>query len=227
MTNQQSILIIEDEASIADNIVFALKAEGYHCEWVSLGKDAIERVRQGGIDLVILDVGLPDQSGFEVCKAIRIFSEIPIIFVTARSDEIDRVVGLEIGADDYVTKPFSPRELAARVKARLRRAQSSGEELVADTLFKVDDEKKQIHFSGSVLNLTFYEYGILKHLLASPERVFSREQLMDAVWEMPEVALDRSVDTHVKALRAKLKEVNAAVSPIKTHRGMGYSISVR
>ena len=216
-----TILLIEDEAAIADNVIYALKTEGMSIEWMSLGREGLSRLREGGIDLVILDVGLPDSNGFELCKSIRQFSGLPIIFLTARAEEIDRIVGLEIGGDDYVTKPFSPRELAARVKARLRR---HAQEAPGERGFVIDNPRARIAFDGVWLDLTLYEYKILQLLLSHPERVYSRAQIMDGAWDEPDASFDRAVDTHIKTLRAKLRAVSSG-DPIKTHRGMGYSVS--
>ena len=218
------ILLIEDESTIADNVIYALETEGFHVEWQMLGHTALHTLKQSDIDLIILDVGLPDCSGFELCKTIRKFSEVPIIFLTARAEEIDRIVGLEIGGDDYVTKPFSPRELSARVKVILKRstkAQSETQRIETD--FVIDCAKTMIYYHGIGLNLTRYEYLILKTLLEKPQQVFSRERLIELVWIEPEASFDRTVDTHIKTLRAKLRDIDAT-DPIKTHRGFGYSI---
>ncbi len=223
----KNILLVEDESSIADNVTYALKAEGYDVFWKSLGKNGLESLREKHFDLVILDVGLPDISGFEVCKAIRKNFDMPIIFLTARGDEIDRVVGLEIGADDYVVKPFSLRELVARVKVILRRNREDHQHNVKPSSgFTLDEDKRQISYCGNVLELTAYEYGILHILIKQPERVYSREQLMNAVWTSPEDSFERAVDTHIKTIRAKLKEVNSNNDPLITHRGLGYSLKV-
>lgn len=219
----KTILLIEDEASIADNIHYALQTEGFNVHWVQLGNAGIEYLQLNSIDLIILDVGLPDINGFEVCKSIRRFSDVPIIFLTARSEEIDRIIGLEIGADDYVSKPFSPRELSARVKVILKRVNPDNHSL-PQTAFKIYDDKNSIYYQGSELPLTRYEYLILKTLLQRPQQVFSRSQLMNKVWDEPEASYDRAVDTHIKSLRAKLKKVNTQ-DPIQTHRGFGYSIN--
>lgn len=221
--DKKRIFIVEDETSIADNVVYALESEGFGTIWHSIGQTAVDELKQTGADLVILDVGLPDQSGFEVCKSIRQFSEIPIIFLTARGEEIDRVVGLEIGGDDYVVKPFSPRELVARVKVVLKRVQPALPKHEVP-LFEIDEAKRQIYYQGNVLDLTLYEYGILVLLLSQPERVFTREQLMDKVWSEPEERFDRVVDTHIKTIRAKLKQLNQDDESIVTHRGVGYAI---
>jgi two-component system, OmpR family, catabolic regulation response regulator CreB len=218
------ILIVEDEPSIADTIVYALKAEGHATHWVSLGQAAVEHVRNQYTDLVVLDVGLPDISGFEVCKQIRLRSQVPIIFLTARDAIVDRVVGLEIGADDYLAKPFSPRELTARVKAILKR--THGQQSIASDAslwFRIDEAKARITFCQITLDLTRYEYLLLKIMLRETERVFSRAQLMDLVWTS-EASMERTVDAHVKSLRAKLRIINADIDPIQTHRGLGYSI---
>lgn len=183
------------------------------------------RFARGSFVLVILDVGLPDVNGFDLCRQIRGVSSVPIIFVTARKDEIDRVVGLEIGADDYVVKPFSPRELSARVKAILRRTgQQAGCALVPVPVFAVDDERCEIRYHGTPLALSRYEFRLLRILANKPGRVYSREQLMEHAWEEPEAALDRTVDAHIKMLRGKLRAVRPGEDPIRTHRGMGYSL---
>jgi len=217
-----NILLIEDEAAIADNVVYALETEGFRVEWKSLGQEGLASVKEKGPDLLILDVGLPDGNGFELCKQIRAFSEVPIIFLTARAEEIDRIVGLEIGADDYVTKPFSPRELAARVKVILKRSGSNGSQ-TSDDSFEIDNERSAISFRGQRLDLTRYEYLVFKLLLNRPQRIFSRSEIMDQVWDEPETSFDRAVDTHIKTLRSKLREVCEGKDAIKTHRGMGYS----
>jgi two-component system catabolic regulation response regulator CreB len=166
-------------------------------------------------------VGLPDLSGFEVCRRLRAFSSVPVIFLTARSEEVDRIVGLEIGADDYVAKPFSPRELVARVRAILRRLQGAGTGIPG---FQVDEAARRIRFCGTALDLTRYEFRLLRTLLSHPERVFTRAELMERVWAEAEDTTDRTVDTHVKTLRSKLKAVASSLDPIQTHRGVGYSI---
>jgi two-component system, OmpR family, catabolic regulation response regulator CreB len=224
------ILIVEDEMSIADTLVFALGGEGFATHWVRLGGEAIEHVQRGLASLVILDVGLPDLSGFEVCKAIRRHSEVPILFLTARAEEIDRVVGLEIGADDYVVKPFSPREVAARVRAILKRTRANTASTPAATPaaaaaapFQLDAVRLQIFHRGAPLELTPHEYRLLSHLLAHPERVFSRQQLLDAIGAGSDAVYERNVDGHIKSLRAKLRAVAPERDPIQTHRGFGYS----
>lgn len=223
------ILIVEDEAAIADTLIFALHSEGFTTHWVSLAEQALSEQQSNPADLLILDVGLPDISGFEACKRLRRFSDVPVIFLTARSEEIDRVVGLEIGADDYVVKPFSPREVAARVKAILKRVAPRTEPLAqtADSLFQVDELRVQIHYRQQLLNLTRHEFRLLQRLLSQPERVFTREQLLDGLGVASDVGYERTIDSHIKSLRAKLRQVQAEAEPIQTHRGLGYSYSPR
>jgi two-component system catabolic regulation response regulator CreB len=223
-----SILLVEDDRPIADNVILALARENMDCRHVTLAAEGLALLAAGGFDLAILDVGLPDGNGFDVCRTLRGFSDIPVIFLTARSDEIDRVVGLEIGADDYVLKPFSPRELAARVKTILRRSRNgavsaNATAATATALIQVDDERARIVCLGQPLDLSRTEYLMLKAMAARPEKVFSRAELMD-VAGLAEASLERSVDTHIKALRAKLAEAAPDSDLIRTHRGLGYSL---
>lgn len=215
-----SILIVEDEIAIADTLLFALQGEGFAAQHVPLAHQALAAVRAGAIDLVILDVGLPDMSGFECCKALRQFSGVPVMFLTARAEEMDRVIGLEIGADDYVVKPFSPREVVARVKAILKRAR--GAPAMAQE-FDIDLPRLAIRFRGQALKLTALEFRLLQQLAGSPERVFSREELLAGVGAATDAGYERNVDTHIKSLRAKLREIAPGAEPIQTHRGFGYS----
>jgi Response regulators consisting of a CheY-like receiver domain and a winged-helix DNA-binding domain len=224
---RQTILVVEDEAAIADTIVYALKTEGFAPVWKRTAAEALEVVRDEEIALAILDVGLPDASGLDVCREIRRRGEMPVIFLTARSAEVDRVVGLELGADDYVTKPFSPRELTARVRAIFRRAKGNGGAAKAGarkSAWEHDEARCRILFRGNALELTRNEYRLLGVLVKAPGRVFSREQLMQAAWDDPGAAMDRTVDAHVKLLRAKLRAVGADEDAIVTHRGLGYAL---
>jgi two-component system catabolic regulation response regulator CreB len=224
--NKKEILIFEDEASIAETLIYALVTDGFSVQRVVTGSEGLKILEHKKIDLIVLDVGLPDMNGFEVCKIIRKKSQTPIFFLTARSSEVDKVVGLEIGADDYITKPFSPREVSARVKAIFRRLEGRNEHEIKNTKssFIIDESKYKIFFRNSPLNLTKYEYGLLKTLLKRPGQVYSREQLMQIVWSDPEMSLERTVDSHIKSLRMKLKE-NESSEIIITHRGIGYSIN--
>ncbi len=221
------ILIVEDEAAIADTLIYALQGEGFTTTWLSLAGEALALQAREPADLWILDVGLPDMSGFEACKQLRRSSEVPVLFLTARDSEIDRVVGLEIGADDYVSKPFSPREVAARVKAILKRLQPRvppAAEPPAAGPFRFDELRQQIHYHGQLLPLTRHELKLLAVLLGQPERVFSREQLLDATGVPAEAGYERTVDSHIRSLRAKLREVSPDSEAIHTHRGLGYSL---
>ena len=221
------ILLVEDEAAIADAVLYALRAEGYDARHSLLGRDALERLRGSDYDLAVLDVGLPDITGFDVCRELRRFSAMPIIFLTARDGEIDRVLGLELGADDYMVKPFSPRELVARVRARLRRSQlSANDEWHELGAFAHDASGQRIRYRGIELALTRYEYRLLAALLARPGAILSRERLMDDVWRDASDSDDRTVDTHVKTLRVKLRAADPGRDPIQTHRGLGYSLKV-
>ena len=225
-----TILLAEDEVAIADTVVYALRAEGYAAEHVLLGGDVLPRLRRGGIDLVILDVGLPDCSGFDVCRTLRVESDVPVVFLTARDAELDRVLGLELGGDDYMAKPFSPRELVARVRARLRRHvrdrheadDNAGWKRRGD--FELDAAGHRIRYREVLLDLTRYEFGLLEVLLARPGAVLARAHLMDRVWGDALESGERTVDTHIKTLRAKLRNVAPDADPIRTVRGLGYAL---
>lgn len=225
----RTVLIVEDESSIAETILYALRTEGFEPVWKTTGQEAVTFVRENSVALVVLDVGLPDVSGFDVCREIQRSHAVPIIFLTARSDEVDKIVGLELGADDYMAKPFSPRELSARVRAVLRRAKAetvapSSTSAAPGSIWLHDHAKCRIVYRGKTLDLTRNEYRLLSAFIAQPGRVFSRDQLMNAAWDEPGAAMDRTVDAHVKLLRAKLAEVAAGADPIVTHRGLGYSL---
>jgi len=230
------VLVVEDERAVAEAIVYALATDGCEPTWVTTGRAALDAVRGGGYALLVLDVGLPDGNGFDFLREIRGTSDVPVVILTARAEEVDRVAGLEIGADDYVTKPFSPRELSARVRAILRRAGPRGEprgaaqgDAAARTVgpFVIDARRRQVTFFGEALDLTRCEYRVLAALLRHPGWVLSRETLMSEAWDDPAAAFDRTVDSHIKSLRAKLRAVRADCDPIATHRGEGYSIKER
>ncbi len=222
---KKKILVIEDEKGIADNVIYTLETEGFIPTWVITGGQALESIQNENYSLALLDIGLPDINGFELLKQIKILKNIPVIFLTARDEDIDKVVGLEIGADDYITKPFSPRVLTARIKAVLRRVNPedfANEENAK--IFLVDINKKQISYFGVPLELSQYEYKILKLLLSKPGWVYSRDKIMEIIWNNPEEILDRTVDAYIKSIRAKLKKIQPEIDPIKTKRGFGYSI---
>ncbi len=225
--SKETILIVEDEPAIADTLQYALESDGFRTLSLDGGTEVEATLEREEVSLIVLDIGLPDINGMELCKRLRQSHAVPIIFLTARDGEIDRVVGLEVGADDYVTKPFSPRELSARVKAVLRRTQGEvvqGGPSALEGPFQVDENRCQIRFCNTLLDLPRYEYLLLKTLIARPGQVFSRDQLMTMVWDSPESSMDRTVDAHIKNLRAKLREVNEELDPIVTHRGLGYSL---
>ncbi|OMK86500.1 two-component system response regulator CreB [Yersinia pestis subsp. microtus bv. Caucasica] len=224
------IWLVEDEPSIADTLIYTLESEGFTLRWFDRGEPALAALSSGSPALAIVDVGLPDINGFDLCRRMLAAApDLPVIFLTARSEELDRIVGLEIGADDYIAKPFSPREVSARVRTILRRLQKS--HLLAVTSpsyqfghFLLGEAGARVTYHQQILGLTRYEYLLLKTLLLAPERIFSRQQLMDIVWAQAEESQDRTVDTHIKTLRSKLRTVYAEDSPIRTHRGLGYSL---
>ncbi len=220
------ILVVEDEPAIADTIVYALATEGFEPVWCATGGAALDAVGRAPCALAILDIGLPDINGFDLFKRLaQTAPALPAIFLTARAGEIDRVVGLELGADDYIAKPFSPRELVARVRTVLRRVQRAAiPPLATAGAFVIDDERKTIRYRGRPLDLSRYEYRLLKALAERPGRVFSRDELMQKAWDDPGASFDRTVDAHVKTLRAKLRAIDPNADPIQTHRGLGYSL---
>ena len=230
------ILIVEDEPGIADTLQYALRTDGFEPAWCATGEEALADAQARPPALVILDVGLPDASGFEIFKRLRASSDVPVVFLTARSDEIDRVVGLELGADDYIAKPFSPRELVARVRSVLRRSARGGAEPAAAAApaaatptgpalpIAVDEGRMQVRYYGRLLELSRYEFGLLKTLASRPGHVYSRDALLERVWGNDSDSMDRTVDAHVKTLRAKMKAVAPLLEPIRTLRGSGYAL---
>lgn len=224
MTKQQ-VLIVEDEKAIADTLVYALNNDHFHSDWISSGEAAIRAIENTQYDCVLLDIGLPDINGFDVLKNIRTNSDVPVLFLTARSEEIDRILGLEMGADDYITKPFSPREVVARVKVVLRRI-SPAPSPKKTSYFHLDENTAEISLHEHNLILTKAEYFLLKTLLSQPKRIFSRAQLITAVWDENHPSDERAIDTHIKTLRAKIREIDAENHYIHTHRGLGYSLKL-
>lgn len=227
MPRMPHVLLVEDEPAIADTLVYALETECFAVTHALTGSDALAAVRSGNFDLAILDIGLPDMTGLEVCRRLREISPIPVLFLTARDGELDRILGLELGGDDYVTKPFSPREIAARVRAILRRA---NHETHATTpappgVLAHDPAAMRIHCAGRQLDLTAHEYKLLLVLMEHPGRVFTRDQLLDQAWQDPGAVTDRTVDAHIKSIRSKLHVASAgAENLIETRRGLGYSL---
>lgn len=223
-----AILLVEDEIAIAETVVYALQADGHTVRHCLDGQQARAAVRDAAFDLAILDVGLPDVSGFALCGELRRTAPLPVMFLTAQAAESERVLGFDLGADDYIAKPFSLRELVARVRVALRRGavQQAGSDVTRTGAFEHDAEGRRIRYHGHALDLTRYEYGLLAALLARPGAVLSRMQLMERVWEDAAETGDRTVDTHVKTLRAKLRAAAPAADPLRTHRGVGYSLDV-
>lgn len=225
------VLVVEDEPSIAETILYALRTELFEAVHCETGNDALAALNGSAFDCVILDVGLPDISGFDVCRRLRQSSQVPVIFLTARDGELDRVLGLELGGDDYVPKPFSPRELVARVRAILRRAPApisapaeSAVEMPNAPSLHHDERRKVIHCHGKPLDLSRNEYQLLLTFMLNPGRVLSREQLLDLAWPDPGSVTDRTVDAHIKSLRAKVREAVPDFDPIETRRGLGYAL---
>jgi two-component system, OmpR family, catabolic regulation response regulator CreB len=232
MLNKPRILVVEDESGIADTIQYVLATDGFAPVLCNTAEAALREFAAQPPTLAILDVGLPDLNGFELFKQLQALpggAQIPMLFLTARSDEIDRVVGLELGADDYIAKPFSPRELVARVRTILRRSarppSTAPAAAPAVPPFALDEERHQIRYYGRALELSRYEYGILRLLVQRPGRVFTREELLDKVWDGGSDSFDRTVDAHIKTLRAKLKTIASELEPIRTLRGAGYALS--
>ena len=199
-----------------------LSLKGFKVTHKSTVADAVIFINENKLQMAILDIGLPDGNGFDLFKYHLLNKQIPVIFLTARSSEIDRVLGLELGADDYVSKPFSPRELSARVKAVLRRTKK--ETTNKSSFFSLDSQKKSITYFGIPLSLSRYEFRILNMLIDHPGWVFTRDQIMNKVWEEPDTSFDRTIDTHIKTIRSKCRKIKPTLNPIKTHRGQGYSL---
>ncbi len=223
--SQQRILVVEDEAELAEALKFNLDRQGYETVVVGNGYDAVETVALGGIDLVVLDLMLPGLDGFEVCRRVRQHSNVPILMLTARADEVDRVIGLEIGADDYLTKPFSLRELLARVRALLRRA--SGERplpsaVVSAGEVRVSEDERRAWRDGRELSLRPREFELLSFLLRNRRIALTRQQILDGAWGHDFAGDERTVDVHVRALREQIEDDPARPSRIVTVRGIGY-----
>jgi two-component system catabolic regulation response regulator CreB len=229
----QTVVIVEDEKEIADTLTYALSSEGFKPVWVSSCQAATKYLTEQQCDLGIFDVGLPDGNGFELLKTLRHSgNDIPVLFLTARGEEIDRIVGLEIGADDYVTKPFSPREVVTRVKVILKRLEKQQTQIASESkqtnaaVFEHKQEQRMITHLGTPMELTRAEYELMIAFIARPNRVFSRRQLIENIWSSNHPSDDRAIDTHIKTLRAKLKTLSPHKEFIITHRGFGYSLEL-
>ena len=214
------ILIVEDEPKLAALEADYLKAAGFETQTIADGREVMPAVRRQAPDLILLDLMLPGRDGLEVCRELRTFSDVPVIMVTAKVEEIDRLIGLDLGADDYVCKPFSVRELVARVRAILRRRRTPSTALVPD------DERHLAELDGRPLDLTPVEFRLLRALAAAPGRVFARERLLEQLYEDHRVVTDRTVDAHVKNLRRKLEEVRPGEELVRSIYGVGYKLEL-
>ncbi|MCE5292868.1 MAG: response regulator transcription factor [Nocardiaceae bacterium] len=225
-----SVLIVEDESSLADPLAFLLRKEGFETTVVNDGPSALAEFERSGADIVLLDLMLPGMSGTDVCKQLRSKSSVPVIMVTARDSEIDKVVGLELGADDYVTKPYSSRELIARIRAVLRRGADNEAEPVSETgvlsagPVKMDVERHIVTVEGQPVTLPLKEFDLLEYLLRNCGRVLTRGQLIDRVWGADYVGDTKTLDVHVKRLRSKIEANPAKPELLVTVRGLGYKL---
>ncbi|MFP4591926.1 response regulator [uncultured Ralstonia sp.] len=216
------ILIVEDEPKLAALMTDYLRAAHYETEWLADGAQAVQRVRERNPELVLLDLMLPGKDGLEICREVRAFSEVPIIMATARVEEIDRLLGLELGADDYVCKPYSPRELVARIKTILRRVQRNGGP--AESALQIDGAAYSATLRGQRLDLTPVEFRLLNALANAPGRILSRANLLEQIYDDHRVVTDRTVDTHVKNLRRKMEQVSPGTDLIHSVYGVGYRL---
>jgi two-component system OmpR family response regulator len=221
------VLVADDDGHIREVVRFALQQGGYEVAEARDGREACDRLDAGGIDLVVLDILMPEADGLEVCRRIRRTSDLPIIFLSSKDDELDRVLGLELGADDYLSKPFSPRELLARVRAVLRRqrepaAAAQPPEVLRRGPLEMDLGRHRCAWSGREVVLTVTEYALLQALLGAPGKVFSRDDLVDRAWGPGHAITDRTIDSHVRRIRQKLAAVGA--DPIETVYGVGYRL---
>ena len=221
------ILLVDDEQSVQTLLTYPLRKEGYEVITARTGREALDRFREGQFDLVVLDVMLPEVDGFDVCKRLRATSSVPIIMLTAKAEELDKVLGLELGADDYITKPFSMREFRSRVKAVLRRAdlRSNGdrsEEPLEDRDVRIDFGKRQVEVRSEPVKLTYVEFEILASLARSPGRVFSRTMLLERLWGDAAYRDPRTIDVHIRHLREKIEHDAKEPELIFTVRGVGY-----
>lgn len=224
------VLVVEDEASFSEALEFLLGKEGFSVMTAATGNEALRKFEQGGIDLILLDLMIPEVSGTEVCRQIRAKSKVPIIMLTAKDSEVDKVVGLEIGADDYVTKPYSSRELIARIRAVLRRNSDDGISVDPGTLsvhgIRMDIDRHQVSMNGIPLSLPLKEFELLEFLMRNAGRVLTRMQLIDRVWGSDYVGDTKTLDVHVKRLRAKIESDPANPKIIQTVRGLGYKVEL-
>jgi|TARA_B110000238_G_scaffold105683_1_gene115094 two-component system catabolic regulation response regulator CreB len=219
----QTILIVEDDKTIAESIAFILEQDSFNCKWFDNGHGALEYINNNEVDLILLDVGLPDMSGFDVLRKVREKYSLPVIIISARDDESDQVLGLEgLGANAYVTKPLSPRLVVAHVRAQLRIGQPNTKTNASK--FSINHAMQRVVFNEIELTLTPAEFKILSHLVKNPNRVHSREFLMSIIWDRPHGSDIKTINTHIKSIRKRLHEVDENNDCIETHRGIGYSL---
>ncbi len=220
----QHILIVEDDRTIAESITFILEQDSFSCQWFDNGHDALDYVDNNPVDLMLLDVGLPDMSGFDVLRKVRDESDLPVVIISARDDESDQVLALEgLGANGYLTKPFSPRLVVAHVRSQLRRNHT---DINSESKFSINQAMQKISFHNQELTLTYTEFKILSHLIEHPNQVHTREYLMKNIWDNP-VSDEKTINTHIKSIRKRLKEIDESCDPQKiilTNRGIGYSL---
>lgn len=226
MMENPLVLIVEDEPKLAQLLQEYLSQANYQTQTIENGLDVVPWVEANNPALILLDIMLPGKDGMAICKEIRSFSQVPIVMVTARVEEIDRLLGLELGADDYICKPFSPREVVARVKAVLRRSQFQDAAGTEQDIFHIDEEKYQASYHGQQLGLTVVEFRLLRKLLSRRGKVFSRDQLLDQLYDDHRVVNQRTIDTHVKNLRKKLEAVAPEENAIRSVYGVGYKIDI-
>jgi two-component system response regulator RegX3 len=224
------VLVVEDESSFSEALEFLLGKEGFSVVTAATGTEALKKFDQGGIDLILLDLMLPEVSGTEVCRQIRAKSKVPIIMLTAKDSEVDKVVGLEIGADDYVTKPYSARELVARINAVLRRNGGDGAVIDSGVItvhgIRMDIDRHQVSINGIPASLPLKEFELLEFLMRNAGRVLTRMQLIDRVWGSDYVGDTKTLDVHIKRLRAKIEDDPANPKIIQTVRGLGYKMEL-
>lgn len=222
MDKQKSILIVEDEPKLAEVLKEYLQQSGFKVDWLANGSEAVGWVREQQPDLIILDLMLPGKDGLQIFREVRQFTDTPIIMATAKVDEIDRLVGLELGADDYVCKPYSPRELVVRVKNILRRAATPMRELLVETGVDIDPERMEARINGQALVLTPVEFRLLQQFVNNPGKVYSRNHLLDHLYNDHRIVTDRAVDSHIKNLRRKLEVALPEIELIRSVYGVGY-----
>ena len=225
MIMSDQVLIVEDEQKLADLLADYFIAAQYQCYCLYSGGKVVDWVKHNQPDIILLDIMLPEKDGMQLCREIRQFSQVPIIMVTAKVEEVDKLLGLELGADDYICKPFSPREVVARVKAVLRRTQHAGQhQVVASTGILLDKARNEMSFQGNTLALTAVEFNLLAPMVSEPGRIYSRAQLMDTMYADSRVVSDRTIDSHIKKLRKKIALVCPEQELIQSVYGLGYRL---